>query len=354
MNELAQEYTRMSEAAVLAAIREAKARLGDSVTILGHHYQSDDVIQFADFRGDSLDLSRHAAEAVKASYIVFCGAHFMAESAAILCSPAQTVIAPALEAFCPMANMAGVDDVAEAWSVLSPLWNGDVLPITYQNSTAVVKAFTGEHGGAVCTSSNATQVFEWAFEHAQHILFMPDEHLGTNTALATGIPRERIGLWNPVRPPDPTTLEDCRVVVWRGFCYVHTRFSVADVEAARQRYPEALIAVHPECTHDVVSRSDLAASTTGIIRAVEEAPAGTTIVIGTEWNLINRLSHEHIDKQIVPLCRSTCKTMSMTTPRHLLSALDGLVQGTPRNVVRVDPETARGARAALERMLEAR
>lgn len=346
-------YLGLSQSELEASIGRAKSSLGESLTILGHHYQRDEVIQFADFRGDSLGLSRRAAEARQAEYIVFCGVRFMAETAAILCQPEQTVIQPEPEALCPMARIANPADAAEAWGALSTLWDGDLVPITYQNSTVDLKAFVGQHEGAVCTSSNARELFQWAFQRRNHLLFMPDEHLGTNTALALGIPMVEIGVWDPANPPDPSVLAHCRVVVWKGYCYVHTRFTPGDVEGARRRYPDALVVVHPECVRQVVAQADVSGSTTGIIRAVEEAPSGATVIVGTEWHLVNRLASEYPNKTVIPLRRSICATMSMTTMRHLLYVLDCIQEGEPRNVVTVEPDTARWARVALERMLGA-
>lgn len=351
MTDLPLQYTEMPDDEVYAAIRQAKQTLGDRLTILGHHYQRDEVIQFADFRGDSLELSRQAAQATRAEYIVFCGVHFMAETAAILCQPSQMVIQPVIEALCPMASMADAEEAAAAWDALSPLWDGDLLPLTYQNSVADIKAFVGKQGGAVCTSSNAAQLFQWAFSQKGHVLFMPDEHLGTNTALAMGIPHARIGIWNPLRPPQVESLAGCQVIVWKGFCSVHTCFRPEDVDEARANYPDALVVVHPECKHEVVAKADLSGSTTGIIRAVEQAPAGSTVIVGTEWHLVNRLAETYPDKRVLPLRRSECRTMAMTTARDLLYALDGILSGTPHNIVTVDEDTAAWARVALERML---
>jgi len=348
---LPSRYADMPEAEIVAAITQAKADLGESLTILGHHYQRDEVIQFADFRGDSLGLSRRATQATRARFIVFCGVYFMAETAAVLAKQEQLVVQPVAEALCPMARMANVVDVTAAWTALSALWDGDLVPLTYQNSLAEVKAFVGEHGGAVCTSSNAGRLFEWALSRSGHILFLPDEHLGTNTALAMDVPRQEIGIWDPANPPVPRTLADSRVVVWKGFCSVHTDFTPQDVRDARRHCPGSLVVVHPECTHEVVALADSSGSTAGIIDFVQDAPSGSTIFIGTEWNLVNRLGQEYPDKTIMPLRRSICATMSMTRMKHLLFVLESLVEGNPRNVVLVEKEAARWARVALERML---
>lgn len=347
-------YTAMNDTEVAEAIWEAKAALGKCLAILGHHYQRDEVIQLADYRGDSFGLSEHVASLPEAQYIVFCGVYFMAETAAILAQPGQTVVQPVLEALCPMAAQANAQELGVAWQALSTLWNGDLLPITYQNSTAEAKAFVGRHGGAVCTSSNADALVRWAFARKKHILFLPDEHLGTNTALAIGIPPAKIGLWDPANPPDPATLSDCPVVVWKAFCYVHVGFTVDDVAEARATHPDALIVVHPECDHAVVALADASGSTTGIIQYVEQAPPGSTIYVGTELHLVERLGKQYRDRTILPLARRACRTMGMTRMRHLLAVLDGILVGEPTNVVTVDDETARWARAALERMLEAK
>jgi len=345
-------YPDLSDEEVIASVWQIKESLGDRLTILGHHYQRDEVIQFADHRGDSLELSRRAAAERNAQYIAFCGVRFMAETAAMLCGEQQTVVQPAEGALCPMAQMASARTAAEAWRTLSSLYGPGLVPITYQNSTAELKAFVGRHGGAVCTSSNARTLFEWAFDRGTHILFMPDRYLGTNTALDMGIPESQIGLWDPADPLPPEALADARIVVWQGHCYVHVRMTPEDVNRARTARPGALIIVHPECRRSVVERSDAAASTSGIIRYVQEAPPSATIYVGTEINLVNRLQQEHPDKTVRPLCPSRCAAMSMTTPRELLHVLEGLHQGVPQHVVRVDPETRHWAATALERMLE--
>lgn len=346
-----EQASELPEAELYEAIWRIKRDLGRELVILGHHYQRDEVIQFADFRGDSLELSRRAASVADARYIVFCGVTFMAETAAMLCDANQRVIQPVLEATCPMADMATAQDAQVAWDTLTELYGPGLVPITYQNSTAEVKAFVGEHGGAVCTSSNARSVFDWALERGSHILFMPDEHLGTNTALDMGIAESEIGVWHPRNLLPPKAFAAARVVVWRGFCSVHTRMTRADVERARKENPAALIIVHPECRRSVVERADASGSTAGIIAFVEQAPAGSTIYIGTEINLVNRLQQEHRDKTVLPLCPSRCATMSMTTPRDLLHILEGLQAGQVRNTVSVGEETKRWARIALDRML---
>jgi quinolinate synthase len=346
-----EHYLRMSDEEVVAATAEARALLGDRVAILGHHYQRDEIIQFADYAGDSLELSRRAAS-VDSQYIVFCGVYFMAETAAVLCAPDQTVIQPVIEALCPMAEMASARQVARAWDALSSVWSAPIIPITYQNSNADIKAFVGERGGAVCTSSNARRIFEWAFRQGGRILFIPDEHLGTNTALDMGVIEAELGVWNPLNVPDPEALRDCRVVVWQGFCSVHTGFAVEDVQRARETYPGARVIVHPECPRPVVVAADAAGSTSFLIETVEQASAGATFVIGTECHLVDRLSRRHPDKLVIPLARRACGSMGLTRLVNLLYVLDGLVQGEARNIVTVPPEIAAGARLALEKMLQ--
>ena len=349
------EYHDLSDEETDVRIREALAILGDDVVILGHHYMPKEVIRYAHHRGDSLALSRQAAETKKASYIVFCGVDFMAETAAMLCSAKQKVILPSGSAPCPMARMITLDEAKFAWERLTTLWGDDVVPITYQNSTAAVKAFCGRHGGAVCTSSNAQALMRWAFRKKGHILFTPDEHLGTNSALALGIPRSEIATWDPDDPPDEDALlSNARVVVWKGYCRVHTNFTVEHVEAIRAEYAGISVIVHPECRPEVVAQSDLSGSTAFIVRTVEEADSGAQFAIGTEVNLVDRLALEHRDKMIVPLHRSLCRTMSLTTPSNLLYVLEKIVEGEPINVVTVDRETSYWANLALEEMLKAK
>ncbi len=337
---------------VLARIEEIKGRLGKSTVILGHHYLRDEVIRFADHRGDSLELSRLAASCGDAAYIVFCGVDFMAESAALLCDEQQRVFIPFSEARCPMAAMADRVGAQRAWDELTQLWGPDITPVTYQNSSADLKAFCGELGGAVCTSSNARAVFQWALDRRGHILFFPDEHLGRNTASSLGLPAEEIAVWDPEEPRgNQPGLRDATVVVWKGYCRVHTDFTVAHVQEARQRYPDARVVVHPECTAEVVGRSDLAGSTSEIVRVVEEAVAGATLVIGTEMNLVGRLAAQHPDKTIVPLVLSLCGAMGLIDAQHLLSVLEALQEGRLDDAVRVPSEKVAGATLALHTML---
>jgi quinolinate synthase len=347
------DYSGLPEEEVLERIEDAKVRLGRDLVVLGHHYQRDEVIRFADHEGDSLELSRAAAAARHARYIVFCGVDFMAESAAILCDSTQAVFIPATSARCPMAAMADVADAWKAWEYLTGIWGDELVPITYQNSNAALKAFCGHHGGAVCTSSNARAVFQWALAQRGHILFFPDEHLGRNTALSLGFSPQEIGVWNPRQPFEgPTRISENKVMVWNGYCHVHTSFTVGQVELAREKYPEGIVIVHPECRAEVVARSDQSGSTSFIVRSVEAAAAGTTFVVGTEINLVSRLAKEHPDKTIVPLARSLCGAMFHINPHNLLHVLDGILEGRGDNMVEVGEETARDAKLALDRMLE--
>lgn len=343
----------MNTETVLERIEKLRGRLGSRVMILGHHYICDEVIQFADHRGDSLELSRVAASTRQAGHIVFCGVDFMAESAALLCGPEQSVYIPAGDARCPMAGMADPVYGRRAWSELAGLWGGDLVPITYQNSSAELKALCGELGGAVCTSSNAAAAFRWALEQKGHILFFPDEHLGRNTALSLGLEPEEVSVWDPRRSDrEQPGLEEARVVVWRGFCYVHARFTAQQVERAREEHPGATVMVHPECPTEVVARADSAGSTSYIVRAVTESPPGGSFVIGTETNLVTRLAEENRDKTVVPLARSFCGAMAQITPSRLLRVLESIEEGDDSYIVRVPSETARGATRALNRMLE--
>ena len=360
MNTLPDEYRNLSDDEMLARIKAAKEKLGPDVVILGHHYQREEVIQFADYRGDSLELSRIAAtQAAGARYIVFCGVDFMAETAAMLCDPSQTVLMPALEAPCPMAAMANAADAQIAWDALIDLWGDDIVPITYQNSYAGLKAFCGRRGGAVCTSANAQAVFRWALAQKGHILFFPDEHLGRNTALALGpalsgtkgIPLEEIAVWDPDKPGSRDTFQRAKVVIWKGYCHVHAYFTVEHVRAVREEYGDITVVVHPECPMEVVQAADLNGSTSFILRTVRDAPPGSRFAVGTEINMVARLARDYPDKLTVPLARSLCGAMYRTSPNHLLYTLESLLRGEMVGVVTVPEETARWANAALERML---
>jgi len=340
-------------------ISNLRFQLGDRLVILGHHYQKDEVIQFADFRGDSLKLARDAANCHEAKYIVFCGVHFMAETAAILAQPGQTVLIPDLEAGCPLAAMADLEDVERAWVELGEVLDveREVMPITYVNSSADLKGFCGRHGGLVCTSSNAQAALEWALTRRPRVLFFPDQHLGRNTAKRMGIPLEEMLLWNPSQSfggHDAGTLQQARILLWRGWCSVHQRFLPEHVTAWRKREPGIRIIVHPECTMEVVDLADESGSTAHIIRRVEESPPGSKWAIGTEFNLVNRLKNERPEQFIVSLSPepSHCRTMNLITLEKLARVLEGLAQGEIVNPVTVPDEVARYARVALERMLE--
>jgi quinolinate synthase len=338
--------------------RAAKARLGDRVFILGHHYQRDEVIEFADVTGDSFKLARDAAGRPQAEYIVFCGVHFMAESADILTSERQQVILPDLAAGCSMADMATAEQVAECWDALTDAGVADAtVPVSYMNSSADIKAFTGRHGGTICTSSNAKRALEWAFEQGEKVLFLPDQHLGRNTAVREmGFSLDDCVIYNPHKPNGgltPEQLRAAKMILWRGHCSVHGRFSLESVNEVRERVPGVTVLVHPECRHEVVSAADMVGSTEYIIRALDAAPAGSKWAIGTELNLVRRLAKAHPDKEIVFLDRTVCfcSTMNRIDLPHLVWALESLADGRVVNRIQVDPETERFARSALDRML---
>ena len=340
-------------------IETAKAELGEALVILGHHYQTDDVIQFADYRGDSLKLARRATSLEAARYIVFCGVHFMAETAAVLAQPDQAVLLPDVEAGCFLAEMADRESVEAAWMQLGTVLDvrDEVMPITYVNSAASLKAFCGDHGGLVCTSSNAASALSWAFERRPKVLFFPDQHLGRNTAKAMGIAKEEMVLWDPTLPRGGNTeeqLNSARVFLWRGWCNVHQCFEPEHVIEWRQKRPHIQVIVHPECKEDVVDLADASGSTATIIRRVEEAPPGTEWAIGTEYDLVNRLAEEHPEQFIVSLSPEPayCRTMNLITPEKLARVVDGAREDRLVNPVTVPDDIARSARVALERMLE--
>ncbi|MGW1007656.1 quinolinate synthase NadA [Streptomyces sp. NPDC002520] len=344
--------------------RAAKEKLGDRVFVLGHHYQRDEVIQFADVTGDSFKLARDAAARPEAEYIVFCGVHFMAESADILTSDAQKVVLPDLAAGCSMADMATAEQVAECWDVLTEAGVADqVVPVSYMNSSADIKAFTGKHGGTICTSSNAKRALDWAFEQgepsATKVLFLPDQHLGRNTAVrAMGMSLEDCVVYNPHKPNGGLTADELRaakMILWRGHCSVHGRFSLDSVDDVRARIPDVNVLVHPECKHEVVAAADYVGSTEYIIKALEAAPAGSKWAIGTELNLVRRLANRFAPegKEIVFLDKTVCfcSTMNRIDLPHLVWALESLAEGNLVNRIEVDKETEAFAKLALERML---
>lgn len=347
-----------SDPNLVARASAAKAALGSRAMILGHHYQRDEVINFADIRGDSFKLAQAAADNSTAEFIFFCGVHFMAESADILTSANQKVILPDLAAGCSMADMATASQVDTAWQVLTKLGvAGKTIPITYMNSSAAIKAFTGKNNGAVCTSSNAARAMKWAFEKGEKILFLPDQHLGRNTAvLSLGLKLADCVLWNPWKPNGGLSddqIKNAKVILWRGHCSVHGRFTVENIKDVKSRLPGVKVLVHPECQHDVVSNADVIGSTEMIIKTVKDSPAGTKWAVGTELNLVQRLANENPDKEVVFLDKSVCycSTMNRIDLPHLVWAMESLVAGQVVNQITVAPEVAKYAKVALDRML---
>ncbi len=350
------KYAALTDEEMCDAILERKRSLGSRLVILGHHYQKDDVIQFADFTGDSLKLAKLGALQTDAEFIVFCGVHFMAESAEMLTGKDVTVILPDLSAGCSMADMAEIDQVEDAWEFIVDDCGVTPVPITYVNSTATIKAFCGEHDGACCTSSNAREVLEWAFKQRDRVIFLPDQHLGRNTAYALGIPLEQMAVYDPSQPGGGLTSEqvrDSRVILWQGHCSVHVLFTPAQCEEIRRTDPDCKILVHPECPWEVVQQADMAGSTEFIIKTVRESSPGTRWAIGTEIHLVNRLLHAYPDRPIRSLAgiQCLCTTMYRIDLRHLLWTLDELVAGRVVNQIKVDPEVSRLAILSLERML---
>jgi quinolinate synthase len=336
----------------------AKAELGDRVFVLGHHYQRDEVIEFADVTGDSFKLAREAAARPEAEFIVFCGVHFMAESADILTADSQRVILPDLAAGCSMADMASADQVDDAWEVLGDAGVASrTVPVAYMNSSAAIKAFTGRHGGTICTSSNAGRALDWAFTQGEKVLFLPDQHLGRNTAVRDlGLNLDDCVVYDPHRPAGGLSsdqLRDARMILWRGHCSVHGRFTLKNVQQVRDRIPGVTVLVHPECTHEVVGAADQVGSTEHIIRVLDAAPAGSAWAVGTELNLVRRLAAAHPDKLITFLDSTVCycSTMNRIDLPHLVWVLESLTAGQVRNVITVDAQTAGLARTALNQML---
>jgi quinolinate synthase len=359
-------YTSASADELAARIRAAKEQLGDRLLILGHHYQRDEVIQWADARGDSFKLAQFAEENEAAEFIVFCGVHFMAESADVLTSARQKVLLPDLNAGCSMADMADLDQVEECWEALGEITDVErIVPITYMNSSAALKAFVGRHGGAVCTSSNARAVLEWALgpgpdggrPRGDKVLFFPDQHLGRNTGFDMGYGAADMRVWDPRRDLgglEERDIKDATLLLWKGHCSVHQRFRPEHVAAARAEHPDVHVIVHPECAHEVVELADEVGSTEYILRRVGELPAGSTIAIGTEVHMVRRLAAEHPDKAISTLdpLVCPCSTMFRIDQPHLAWVLDSLLEGKVVNRITVDPETAHHARVALQRMLD--
>ena len=347
-----------SDPDLVARAQAAKDVLGDRVFILGHHYQRDEVIQFADVTGDSFKLAQKAADMPHAEFIVFCGVHFMAESADILTSDSQQVILPDLAAGCSLADMAEICQVELCWADLEAAGVADLtIPITYMNSTAAIKAFTGKHGGSICTSSNAKRSLEWAFERGEKVLFMPDQHLGRNTAVRDlGLDLEDCVVFNPRKPNGGLSVEDlqsAKMILWKGHCSVHGRFTPEVVDQVRAEVPGVTVIVHPECTYEVVEKADQVGSTEKIIAAIESAPAGSAWAIGTELNLVKRLALANPDKSITYLDKTVCfcSTMNRIDLPHLVYSLELLASGNVVNQITVDPDTAHWAKIALDRML---
>lgn len=367
--ELPQEYRDASDDELDARVRAAKATLGDRVVVLGHFYQREEVVRHADYVGDSFQLANAAKERPEAEAIVFCGVHFMAETADLLSRPDQAVILPNLAAGCSMADMADIDQVEECWEqledVLGDLETPDaeglvpVIPVTYMNSSAAIKGFVGRHGGIVCTSSNARTVLEWAFARGRRVLFFPDQHLGRNTAKAMGVPPEQMPMWNPRKPLGGSTaevIEDSRVILWHGFCSVHRRFTVDQIDKARAEHPGVRVIVHPECPMDVVDAADEAGSTDIIRKAIAAATEPTTFAVGTEINLVQRLAAQYPQHEIFCLdpVVCPCSTMYRIHPGYLAWVLESLVAGEVVNRITVPADVAEPATVALERMLAAK
>ncbi|MFZ3588308.1 quinolinate synthase NadA [Bacillus sp. DJP31] len=353
---LPEKYKNMSTLEMEQRVREIKHQFGEKLYIPGHHYQKDEVIQFADSTGDSLQLAQQSASNTKAEYIVFCGVHFMAETADVLTTDEQKVILPDMRAGCSMADMANIYQTERAWEKLMSLFGDTILPLTYVNSTAAIKAFCGKNGGATVTSSNATSMVEWAFTQKERILFLPDQHLGRNTAFDIGVPLEQMAIWNPITDEleFDGDVDTIKVILWKGHCSVHENFTIQNVETVRTEHPDMNIIVHPECSREVVALSDYAGSTKYIIEAIEKAPPGSKWAIGTEMNLVKRIISQHPDKQIISLNPHMCPclTMNRIDLPHLLWSLETIESGSIHNQIKVDKSIAHNAILALNRMLE--
>ncbi|GBL22445.1 quinolinate synthase A [Clavibacter sp.] len=352
------ELPASSDPHLVERAKKARAALGNSAMILGHHYQRDEVIDFADITGDSFKLAQAAADNQSAENIIFCGVHFMAESADILTSANQRVILPDLAAGCSMADMAAANQVNQAWKVFEKLGIASkTIPVTYMNSSAAIKSFTGENGGTICTSSNAERAMKWAFERGEKVFFLPDQHLGRNTAvLKLGLKLSDCVIWNPWKVNGGLSDEEltsAKVILWRGHCSVHGRFSVENIEQVRQKIADVKVIVHPECQYEVVSKADVVGSTEMIIKTVTQSPAGSSWAVGTELNLVKRLAANNPDKTVVFLDKDVCycSTMNRIDLPHLLWAMESLVKGRVVNQIKVEPKTANFARIALDRML---
>ena len=354
---LPDRYLGLSEEDLDVRIGAARATLGERLLILGHHYQRDEVFKFADDTGDSFKLAKVAAARREADFIVLCGVHFMAESADVLSAEHQKVILPDLAAGCSMADMAALDELEVCWDELSEMGINDVVPVTYMNSAASIKAFCGQHGGTVCTSSNAVATFQWAWNRGARILFLPDQHLGRNTAFGMGVPLQQMCVWDPNVTRgglEPSELHAARMILWKGHCSVHTKFTVEQVERLRASHPDIRIISHPECTLEVIQASDEVGSTSHIIRQVTESPVGSIWGVGTEIHLVNRLAQEVAPERTVMTLDGLgclCSTMYRVSPNHLCWVLEGLVNGEVRNQVSVSDDHKRWTRVALDRML---
>ena len=357
---LPERYLRLSDDEMDTRITAAKQALGDRLVILGHHYQRDEVIKFADYIGDSLKLARAAATRHTAEYVIFCGVHFMAESADILRGPHQKIILPDLAAGCSMADMAAEDQLDVAWRELAEMGVdvSTIVPVTYINSSAEIKAFVGRHGGVVCTSTNAAAVMAWAWQRGEKLMMLPDQHLGRNTAYKLGVPLDRMVIWDPHEVGGgltPEQAKNAKLLLWKGHCSVHTRFTVAQIEAFRKKYPQGKVIAHPECTFDVVQAADLSGSTEFIIDTVKASPEGSVWAVATEIHLVNRLATQVAPARLVVTLDPfgcLCSTMFRVSPNHLLWILEGLLEGRIHNQIIVPDETKRSAKLALDRMLE--
>lgn len=356
LSQLPSYYKKLTSEEMEARIRVIKEELGDELFIPGHHYQRDEVIQFADASGDSLQLAQICAQNRRAKHIVFCGVHFMAETADMLTADDQVVYLPDMRAGCSMADMANITQTERAWEALMALFGETIVPLTYVNSTASIKAFVGRHGGACVTSSNAKKMVEWAFTQKERLLFLPDQHLGRNTAFDLGIPLEQMAVWDPIHEKlrYEGDVNDIRVILWQGHCSVHEGFNTWHIEEVRKNDPDMKVIVHPECSHEVVQAADDNGSTKYIIDTINAAPSGSRWAIGTEMNLVKRLIAAHPDKHIMSLNTNMCPclTMNRIDLPHLLWALELIVSGERGNVIKVDDDTTSQSLLALERMLQ--
>src|ERR671911_2985621 len=354
---LPDRYLGLSDEELDRRIAAAKAALGSRLLILGHHYQRDEVIKFADYTGDSFKLARHIAQRPEAEFIVFCGVHFMAESADVLSAPHQNVILPDLAAGCSMADMAAIDQLETCWDELSMMGVGNVVPITYINSSAAIKAFVGERGGIVCTSTNCAATLRWAFERGERLLFLPDQHLGRNTAYKMGVALDKMVVWDPHEMYGGQTVEqllDAKMILWKGHCSVHERFTVAQIARIRQQHTGVRVIVHPEVPWEVVQAADDSGSTEYIIKTISNSPAGSIWAVGTEVHLVNRLATELApDRTVISLDRfgCLCSTMFRVSPNHLLWILEELIDGRVHNRIVVSDEEKHWNKVALDRML---